>query len=132
MRAIKFKCIYNIVLGSHESRCVLKWMTKSCSQNQMWQALDPRRRWPLSPVSASRALTVCQLSGTLGRPGCFEFDSSKYCPLSLADSAQRWPGASACQYSIFVLTLKELPKLPQHSCSAGCEAWVKGQFSFWG
>lgn len=98
MRAIKFKCIYNTVLGSHESKCVLKWMTTSCSRNQMWQALDPKRRWPLSPVSASRALTVCELSGTLGRPGCFEFDSSKYCPLSLDDSAQRWLGASACQY----------------------------------
>lgn len=87
MRAIRFKCIYNIILSSHEPECILKWITKSCNQKQMHGALKPKRRWPLSPVSASRALPVCELSRPLGSPGCFESGSSRSEIAHLGDAA---------------------------------------------
>lgn len=51
MRAVRFKCIYNMIVGSHEPRHILKRIPTSCDQEQSPGALKPRRREPWLCVS---------------------------------------------------------------------------------
>ena len=66
MRAIRLKCIYNVILGAHEPKYILKWITKACNQKQTQWALQPQRRW-------LQAL----FSRLLGSPGWSELDSGR-------------------------------------------------------